>query len=438
MFECRRVAEEASLLKRELEQRDRNVVDLLNEKSAMGVRMQQLTHELQAVQDALESLHGESAVVRVRLDESDATAKRITQQHRAVTQEHASVAAQMERLVQRVQGLPAAEKSMDDCCGALEALIVEVSALDQCVRAGGDFERFDDVVATAQRSIADKKARAAAAAASSSSSSASEENPSVPTVAISSGRLPVTTAAKSLVRLAQETLNYFRPNLRAFISVKQKQLVEQRRQHGQELENASAEKDRMLAAHAAEVQGVQQRVQELEREIMRIAEGQQRDVQGEAAERLSQLDRLSTASLQMQDEIAKLRDENVQLRLAVKRTKVDFNKVEESRRRFQQLKVECQLLREHAAKVDAENRNLKLFVESMMPHGAGALGPASSAAAAGGVGVGGGFGDAASVAALREQQMQHANASQRSRNRVHKNTFSEWQKAVLHNDDGES
>jgi chromosome segregation ATPase len=405
--ECRRVAEEASLVKRELEARDRNVHDLLAEKDAMNTKMQQLSAELQQIQASLETLHAESAAVRVNVDDANARTTQVTEQNRAVSHEYESVAGQLERLVSRVRGLPEAEIAMDQCCAALESVVVEMNSLDLCIRNGGDFERFDEVAAGAQKLVSDKKARAAQA-------SDKNASPNVPTVATSQGKLPVTTAAKGLVRLAQETLNYFRPNLKSFISVKQKQLIEQRRQHMAELQSASAEKDRMLAQHAAEVDGMKQRVTELEKEIIRIAEGQARDLDGEATARLSQLDKLSTVSMQMQDEIARLRDENVQLRATAKRVKVDWNKVEESRRRFHQLKVEVQLLREHSAKIEAENRNLRLFSEGMLAGHQQQLPPGMSA-------------DGVFDAAVG-----------RNRARVHRSSFEEWKASVVSADDGDA
>lgn len=413
--ECRRVAEEASLIKRELDQRDRNVHDLLAEKSAMNSKIQQLSSELGSIQSSLETLHTDSATIRVQVDEANSHATQITEHNRAIAHEYDSVAAQLERLVQRVRGLPESEKSMEQCCSALESLIVEINALDLCIRNGGDFERFEDVAAGAQKLVNDKKERAVAQAAR----EAHQENPNVPAVVTSQGKLPVGTAAKSLVRLATETLNYFRPNLKSFITVKQKQLAEQRRQHLQELEGASAEKDRMLAQHAAEVDGMQQRVTELEREIMRIAEGPARDLDGEATERLSQLDKLSNASMRMQEEIARLREENVGLRTTVKRMKVDWSKVEESRRRFHQLKVEVQLLRDHASKIESENRNLRLFTEGML-----------SGHAVGGAGGGGGI-----AGTYVDPSTMTGSSSVRNKNRIQKSTFDEWKSTLLRNED---
>ena len=403
--ECRRVAEEASLVKRELEQRDRNVHDLLAEKDAMNKTIQHMSSELAAIQASLEQVHIESAAVRVRVDEASSHTTQITEHNRIVAQQHESVSGQLERLVARVRGLPESEVAMDQCVNALESVIVEMAAVDQCIRNGGDFERFDDVVAGAQKLVNDKKARAAA------TSDAKNASANVPMIATSQGKMPVLTAAKGLVRLAQETLNYFRPNLKSFISVKQKQLTEQRRMQVAELESASAQKDALLAQHAAEVDGMQQRVRELEREIMRIAEGQTRDIDGEATEKLAALDRLSGASLQMQEEINRLREENVQMRTQVKRMKVDWNKVEESRRRFHQLKVEVQLLRDHSAKIDAENRNLRLFSEGML------AGHQSTHAAGSG-------GDALAAP-------ESVGAPQRNRHRLHRSTFDDWKNAVL-------
>jgi chromosome segregation ATPase len=334
--ECRRVAEEVVELKLELESSDRVNADLTKERQRLAVKIQEMSDELSAVQLALDRAQHEKATLELKADESGAIMARAEEERKAAMSECDRLSAEVTRLSQRVRGLEDAELSMQSMIACLAELVREVGDTELCVTTGNlDAPRLSEGIA-------------AAAAAN-----IAEPRP------LSS----MLVDSKRRLQELQDCVSRLRASVKRFVASKQKAHQDMANAHRAALDMCQREHDATAAAHRAEVDQLQRRIVDLEREIIRVADGVERDTHQEAQQRMQQLDGYATTNRDLQKELDVLKFDNDKLRAKAKKMKLDWSKVDDSRRRFQQLQMEVNMMRDSYEKLQMENKNLRLMLE---------------------------------------------------------------------------
>jgi chromosome segregation ATPase len=345
--ECRRVAAEVTVLKQALEESESKCTEHAQTKEKLTQEIQSLTAELHAVQRELEKTHHEKALLQLRSEETTGALKQ-AEAHRKVTQSEADrIAVEMVRMSQRVRGLEDAELCLQSLCACVGELTGEISALQAAVLAGNTETVF----------------------ASPPNAGAAQSTRRLGEPRRLSDEI---VEAKLLLQRMQDAVGKLRKAVKVFIAERKRQEVEMQRLQQDELAAVHREKELAVHKYNAEKEGLRRRVEDLEREILNVAAGEQRNTEAEANQRLEQLDRLLKANVDLKRENEELAAETAQLRAKVQKMKVDWSKVEVSRQRFFQLQTEVQLMHEYYEKISLENRNLKLLLES---NGAAAASP---------------------------------------------------------------
>jgi chromosome segregation ATPase len=339
--ECKRVADEVTRLKAELDISEKSCANLSKDKQRLAVTVQELNEELSSVQTALEKVHHEKTVLELKAEDAVSSLARAEEQRRAAVSEADRLSAEVVRLSQRVRGLEDGEISLQSMCSCIDALCREINVLERAVTNGNldEANTARPPLSDAANDIGQPKA------------------------------LPVMIVdAKRLLQHLQDSVSRLRGTVKRYIGETQRQVNEQYRAQNVELENIRRERDVLVQAHQQEAAQLRRRVMDLEAEIVHVAQGVQRDISMEASERLTQLDRLSSSNRQAQKENEELKAENERLKAKCKKMKIDWTKVDESRRRYQQLQVEVQLMKDYSDKLAQENRNLKLLLEAKQQH----------------------------------------------------------------------
>jgi hypothetical protein len=349
--ECRRVASDVTALKEELARSEKSCEALQTDKNRYAGSIEALSDELATVQLTLENVHRDRAVLEVRADENAAVVTRAeAEKHVAVTEcDHLS--AEIARLAQRVRGLEDAEVSMHSMCACVEQLVAETNVTERAI-ATGKLEQNEvrPSLTEAANNIHDPR--------------------------------PLSTMvidAKRLLQQLQEGMGRLRAAVKRYVASKQQAHAEMHLARQAELDGLQRERDLMVIAHRTDLETLAQRNQDLESEIIMVADGVQRDVNVEAKERMVVLDRLAVNNKVLTEQCGALREDNEKLKVKSKRMKLDWDKVDESRRRFQQLQTEVALMQEYAQKLEMENRNLRLMMGGDAPAD-GATAAASPAA----------------------------------------------------------
>jgi chromosome segregation ATPase len=169
--------------------------------------------------------------------------------------------------------------------------------------------------------------------------------------------------SKRRLQELQDCVSRLRASVKRFVASKQKAHQDMANAHRAALDMCQREHDATAAAHRAEVDQLQRRIVDLEREIIRVADGVERDTHQEAQHRMQQLDGYATTNRDLQKELDALKFDNDKLRAKAKKMKLDWSKVDDSRRRFQQLQMEVNMMRDSYEKLQMENKNLRLMLE---------------------------------------------------------------------------
>ena len=372
--ECRRVATEVTVVKEALEQSEGHCTELAQKKNDLSKEIQGLTAELHDVQKELEKVHHEKSLLQLRAEETTGALKQ-AEAHRKVTQSEADrIASEMVRMSQRVRGLEDAELCLQSLCACIAELTGEITTLQTAV-AGGNLEN-----------VFAKPPNAGAAQSTRPAGDVRRLGDEI-------------VEAKLLLQRMQDAVGKLRRSVKVFVAERKRQEVEMQRIQQDELAALHREKELAVHKYNVEKESLRRRVEDLEREILNVAAGEQRNTEAEANQRLAQLEKLLQNNSSLKTENEQLRDETVALKSKLQKMKVDWSKVEESRQRFHQLQTEVQLMHEYYEKISLENRNLKLLLES---NGSSVSSPlAANVHAASGSGLRGA--DSSSFAALNKQ-----------------------------------
>ena len=134
--ECKRVADEVTRLKGELDTSEKNCSALAKDKQRLATTIQQLSDDLAAVQLSLDKVHHEKSLLELRAEESSTMLARAEEQRKVSMAECDRLSSEVVRLAQRVKGLEDAEISMQSMCACIEQLSEEISHLDHNITTG--------------------------------------------------------------------------------------------------------------------------------------------------------------------------------------------------------------------------------------------------------------------------------------------------------------
>ena len=345
--ECKRVADDVVRLKAELDSSEKTTAEVTRDKQKLANTIQQLGDELASVQVALEKVHQEKSRLELKAEESQALMVRAEEDRKNTLGECDRLSSDVSRLSQRVRGLEDAELAMQSMVACITQLVAEIGETDRAITSG-DLERGTDrmPVVEAASNITEKKPLQA-----------------------------MVIDAKRLLQELNDATARLRTSVKRYVAVKMKQQQESTAANQAQIEHLQKERNAIVATHRSDVEAHQQRAADLEREIIMVADGVQRDVRVEAHERMAVLDKHSSLNKHLTDRCAALQAENEKLKSRGKKMKLDWGKVDDSRRRFQQLQAEVMMMKEFAEKQQLENRNLRLMLEgtaaSPLPAGAG-------------------------------------------------------------------
>jgi len=333
--ECKRVADDVVRLKAELDASEKTTAEVTREKQKLANTIQQLGDELASVQVALEKVHQEKSRLELKAEESTALMSRAEEERKASLAECDRLSSDVSRLSQRVRGLEDAEVAMQSMIACITQLVAEIGETDRAITSG-DLERGNDrmPVVEAATSIAEKKPLSA-----------------------------MVIDAKRLLQQLNDSTGRLRVSVKRYVAAKMKQQQESTASHQAQIEQLQKERNAIVASHRAEVEALQQRAADLEREIIMVADGVQRDVRVEAHERMAVLDKHAALNKHLTDRCEQLKAENDRLKSRGKKMKLDWGKVDESRRRFQQLQAEVAMMKDFNEKLQLENRNLRLMLD---------------------------------------------------------------------------
>lgn len=373
--ECKRVADDVLRLKQDLDTSERTTAELAREKQRLANTIQQLNDELASVQISLEKVHAEKTKLELRAEESTSLLTRVQEERKATVSECDRLSSDVSRLSQRVRGLEDAELAMQSMVACITQLVAEISDTDRAITSG-DLENnpHRPPITDAASNIAEKKSLSV-----------------------------MVVDAKRLLQELQDQVSRLRTSVKRYVAGKQRQQSEIAATHQAQIEHLQKERNAIVASHRAEIEAHQQRAADLEREIIMVADGVQRDVRVEAHERMAVLDRHASLNKELTDRCEQLRTENERLKSRGKKMKLDWGKVDDSRRRFQQLQAEVNMMRQFNEKLQLENRNLRLMLEGT-----------SASSSTGGL---------APTTNPRAQAL-------------HRQAFSEWRELALHRIDG--
>ena len=158
-------------------------------------------------------------------------------------------------------------------------------------------------------------------------------------------------------------MSRLRASVKRFVAGRQKQHQDLANEHRAALDAVQRDHDAQAAAHRAQTEQLQQRIVDLETEIIKVADGVDRDTHHEAQHRMNQLDSHATTNRNLSSQVNELKAENDRLRAKAKKMKLDWSKVDQSRQRFQQLQTEVTMMRDYNDKLQMENKNLRLMLE---------------------------------------------------------------------------
>merc|ERR1712224_716548 len=104
----------------------------------------------------------------------------------------------------------------------------------------------------------------------------------------------------------------------------------------------------------------------MEDEIVFAATGERAE---NIEEKIDELDYEDGLNQQLHQRTMQLESQNERLKAAGARMKLDWGKVDESRRRFQQLETEVEMMKETSDRLHLENRNLRVMLETAVSTG---------------------------------------------------------------------
>lgn len=340
--ECKRVADDVLRLKGELEASQKSTSDFANEKQEIAGHMEKLNQEI------------EQTTQLISMDEEDS--KQLQAHVEAATEQLDQLGIKRENFLAEIDNaneeLNYAQqrgRSLEDDDLALRQMIAAAAVLTDrlgeteraCI--SGEIETYES-----QKHI-----------------DVLEESRAL--VGKSSGNIQeVSNHAKNQVEELNEQSKRLRAASKLYVSGSLKDYIEAREHHDLVMEKLQEERAGMINDHRTDVATIQARIDDIEDEIVYAATGERAD---NIDERIDELDYEDGLNQQLHQRILQLEAQHERLKAAGQKMKLDWGKVDESRRKFQQLETEVEMMKETSDRFHLENRNLRVMLETALSTG---------------------------------------------------------------------
>ena len=325
--ECKRVADDVTRLKAELDQSEANVASLQHEKSRLEELLQEHRLTIQRMEADREAERAYKESLERRLQEMQEQLNTVERERISLAAENDNLHAQNLTLQQRLRYLDEAEQELQRNTAKAQQMVAELSEIERAMVSGdldrGEDERYIPVTEAMTTGYGDK------------------------------GTQEIITHSREEMQELNDAANRLRASIKRYVAVRSKDVAENRVQNESYLERMRREQELMREEHSNDVGILQRRIEDLERDLVLASDGGGYAL---SHDRMTIIDKADELNAQLRDRCDELMAENERLRLAANRMKLDWGKVDESRRRFQQLEGEMVTLREQNEILRQENK----------------------------------------------------------------------------------
>ncbi|EKF28069.1 hypothetical protein MOQ_008196 [Trypanosoma cruzi marinkellei] len=336
--ECRRVAEEASRLKRELEERTRRCQALETAKEELQGEIDKVQRLLTESQSQIERLQQKQRLLEASAGEHVIAEKKLMEMNEEMQKHYETLVAEAESHRLHAERLEDAGMCVQLLTERLRQLLTHVERLQQAVRKGC----IEDVAVD---------------------EFFSRENVAEPQHPLDE----LVARAKSLPHTIAIGIQQLQENIVAFVAEQRRLRAEQAATQQEHLEALHLEKQTVLHKYEKEKETLMQEIAQLRGELLRVLTKNAVDDDespDRQQERIIEIEELLKSNNQQAEENERLRNENEELRQKLRRMKIDWRKVHESQLRFQELQVEVDMIARTNEKIQRENENLKMLIET--------------------------------------------------------------------------
>lgn len=329
------MATDVARLTTELQSKDKGLTELLAEKRTVSEMLNKLNAEVSEAQRELQRARHDKVLLECTVEDRE---KRIhiSDEHRKITmQECDRLAGEVARLGTRVREVEDTEVTMANVSATMMRLIYDLQTMKKDIQQGSSVG-------------------GGAASPPKAQDIPMGEAPSGPL------RDTVKATQSSTVRI-QECLISVREELRKKVAADEELLTKMKKEHAEQAENFSKEIAQLRKLHENEIKQLQERNLGLEKQIGVVSDHSLRSKH----EGLSVVDSISKENCVLKEKCGAYEKEFARLKDKVKRLKLDWVKVDDTRRRYRQLERERDLLKDTMTKVDGENVRLREYLVSM-------------------------------------------------------------------------
>ncbi|KEG08820.1 hypothetical protein DQ04_06391030 [Trypanosoma grayi] len=336
--ECRRVADEALRLKEELNERTQRCDALEATKAELQNKVDAVQQQLADTQLQLERARDRDQLLDARLKENALTPQELEEIRQKRLKDYEALTAEVESRRHRIDTLKDAEMCVQLLTERLQLLQLHVARLSQAVRKG----------CVQEVSPNDLFQR---------------ENVAEPSRPLEE----LVVRVKGVLQSLSSALQQLQVDVAKFVAEQRCLHEEQAATHREQLEATHMEKQTALHMYETEREELLGTIAQLRAETLRLLtrcaayDAEEADRQ-EA--RIGEVEALMASNKQLAIENDELREQNVALRAKLKRLKINWRKVHDSQLRFQGLQAEVEMIAQTNEKVQKENENLKLLIET--------------------------------------------------------------------------
>jgi chromosome segregation ATPase len=348
VIECQRVATDVTRLNQELQGKDKGLTQLLAEKKTVSEMLNKLNADVTEAQRELQRARHEKAILEGKVEDRESRVHISEEQRKTTMQECDRLSGEVTRLGTRVRDLEDTEIAMAGVSSSMKRLAFDLQRLNNDIQ---------------HRNVADTQP---------------EDQPGYYEAddhARGNLRECMTVTRASTARI-QDGLVALRSALKSKVMSDEQLLMQMQRELQAQAEQFTKEAARLRELNEAEKKRLQDRITELERQIGIVNDHAASAKRGN----VSVLESITQENAILRERCDKYEKEQVRLKDKVNRLKLDWQKVDDTRRRYRQLERERDMLRDCCTKVEGENSRLREYLVSMQcPAGIdpGNRGPAS-------------------------------------------------------------
>ncbi|ESL06996.1 hypothetical protein TRSC58_05322 [Trypanosoma rangeli SC58] len=344
--ECRRVADEALRLKDDLDERTQRCQLLETAKEELQEKIDTVQLQLADSQSQLEELKQKERFLESCAGEHALSEQKLMELNEQRQKQYEALVAEAESYRLQAEKLESAEVCVQLLTERLHQLLTHMERLGQAVRK----KCVEDVPVDEfflRESVAEP------------------QHPLDELVARAQALPPIIAAA----------IQRFHKDIVAFMAEQRCLQAEQAAKQREHLEALHLEKQTLLHKYEKERETLTQEIAQLRAELQRVLTKGPEDGEGSSSrqqERLVELEELTRSNTQQAEENGKLRRENDKLQVKLRSLKIDWKRVHESQLRFQELQLEVDMIARTNARIQQENEDLKMLIETHIgwPHAA--------------------------------------------------------------------